>query len=81
MPVKTKDVSANEMVMLLLIFLNAVIVKVAFVRTSNWYFALIVTVPLLLVSVYYSREKKQKNMAVEMTESKGFLVSIFKYLN
>jgi L-asparagine transporter-like permease len=78
---KTKKVSASGIVILLLIFLNAVVVKVAFIRNSKWYMALIVTVPLLLFALYYTTQKKQKNRDLHITKSKKAGCSRFQYLN
>ena len=56
-------VSNNETVTLLLVFLNAFILKIAFIQNQKWYWALMVTVPLLLVSmydVYHKRHTRDK---------------------
>lgn len=81
MPDKTKKVSASGTMVLLLIFLNTVVVKVAFIRNSKWYLALFVTVPLLLITLYITRQKKQKKIAANITESEKVGCDNFQYLN
>lgn len=62
MPGKTKKVSAGGTIMLVLIFLNAVVLKGAFIKNSKWYLVLFVTVPLLLIALYVVRQEKQKKI-------------------
>lgn len=57
---KEKDISVSGMIILLLIFFNAVILKVAFVQNENWYQALLVTLPLLLFAFQYERKIKRQ---------------------
>jgi L-asparagine transporter-like permease len=53
-----KNISVRQNIILLLVFLNAVILKVAFTRNESWYFGLIVTFPLLLVAIYNMHQRK-----------------------
>ena len=53
-----KNISVRQNIILLLVFLNAFILKVAFIRNESWYFGLIVTFPLLLVAIYNTYQRK-----------------------
>src|SRR6186997_1349366 len=53
-----KQVSFSRMVVLLLLLVNAVILKIAFTGNSNWYWALVIFVPLLLLAISNIRQKK-----------------------
>ena len=53
-----KQVSFSRMVVLLLLLVNAVILKIAFTGNSNWYWALLIFVPLLLLAISNIRQKK-----------------------
>lgn len=55
---KENLVSVSETIILLLVFTNALILKIAFTGNENWYLALIVTLPLLLIAIFYGRQKK-----------------------
>jgi glutamate synthase domain-containing protein 2 len=55
---KKKNVSFSGTIILLLVFLNAFILKVSFIHNQNLYWALVVTLPLLLVAVFDVRQKK-----------------------
>jgi hypothetical protein len=54
-----KNVSVSGTVTLLLIFLNAFILKVAYIQSEKWYMAFVITLPLLIVAVMFDRHKKQ----------------------
>lgn len=45
-------------VVLLLILINALLVKIAFIKDANLYWLLIITVPLLLLAMYGGKRKK-----------------------
>lgn len=67
---KEKNVSVSGSIILLLVFLNAFILKFAFTRNESWYFGLIVTLPLLLVAIYNGRQKKhvkQQNVTTKFS--------------
>lgn len=53
-----RNISVSKNIILLLVFLNAFILKVAFIRDESWYFGLIVTFPLLLVAMYNIHQRK-----------------------
>jgi len=55
---KEKKVSITGTAILLLILLNALILKMAFIENENWYAALVITLPLLFVAVMYRKHKK-----------------------
>lgn len=81
MPDKTKKISASRTILMLFIFLNAVVVKEAFIRNSKWYFALIITVPLLLITLYYTKQKKPKHITANLMESKKVSCNNSQYIN
>jgi hypothetical protein len=51
-----KQVSFSRMVVLLILLVNAVILKIAFTGNSNWYWALLIFVPLLLFAIINLRQ-------------------------
>jgi glutamate synthase domain-containing protein 2 len=55
---KNKYSSPSATIILLLVLINALILKVAFVDNSNWYWLMIITLPLLLVAIYDIQQKK-----------------------
>lgn len=55
---KEKSTSVSGTMILLLVFLNALIIKIAFIQNEKWYIALVITLPLLLVAVLFNRQKK-----------------------
>jgi len=81
MPDNTKKISVSKSLLVLLVILNTIIIKVAYIINSKWYMALIVTIPLLLlITLYYARQKKQKNATANATEDK-LECKNFLYLN
>ncbi len=54
-----ENTSFKGLMVLTLIFINAIVVKVAFLSGENWYWLLVVTLPLLLMSVYTKRKRKR----------------------
>jgi len=55
---KEKNVSVSRIVILLLVIINVLIIKVAFIQNENWYWGLIVTMPLLLIAIIDVRQTK-----------------------
>src|SRR4051812_42194321 len=53
-----KQVSVSKMIVLALIIINVIIVRTAFIGNSNWYWALVIFVPLLLLAISNIRQKK-----------------------
>ena len=48
---KEKNVSVSGTIILLLVISNVLILKVAFIQNENWYWALVVSLPLLLIAI------------------------------
>ena len=53
-----KKTSTNGVVVLLLVLFNAIVLKSGYTEDRNWYLALCVTIPLLLIAVFDSRLEK-----------------------
>lgn len=53
-----QQVSAGGMILLITVLLNAIILKTAYITNEQWYWALLVTVPLLLIAIWDKRQKK-----------------------
>lgn len=56
-----KEISISGMIVLFVVLLNAAILKAAFTGNENWYWALIVSVPLLVIAV---KDRFQKKHAI-----------------
>ena len=56
-----KAISVSGMIISLVVLLNAVILKAAFTGTGAWYWALLISVPLLLIAI---RDVFQKKHAI-----------------
>jgi hypothetical protein len=56
---KENHVPISGIIILLLVYLNAFILKMAFIQNKNWYEALIITLPLLIVAVYDNRARSK----------------------
>jgi hypothetical protein len=48
---------------LLLVFLNTLILKIAFIQNEKMYAALVITLPLLLLAIYYLSQKKENEIS------------------
>jgi glutamate synthase domain-containing protein 2 len=69
-----KPVSASRIIILILVVLNIVILNEAYAVNENWYRALIITMPLLLLAILNTRQKKHAIL-------RNFpLVGYFRYL-
>ena len=55
---KEKNVSPGGAIILLLVFLNALVLKISFIHNANLYCALLATLPLLLIAILDVRQKK-----------------------
>lgn len=53
-----KQVSLSGIFVLVWILLNAVVVKQGFIDHADWYALLLVTVPLLLVSIFVFKRRQ-----------------------
>ena len=56
---QTNCTAEGRTVILLLVLINILIIKVAFIHNEKWYLALFVTLPLLVVAIYNARQKRQ----------------------
>ena len=50
--------SLRGMIVLLLVILNVLILKVAFIKNEDWYWALVITLPMLLMAILDVRKRK-----------------------
>lgn len=55
---KHKIVSASGIIVLSLAILNIIIIRAGFANNVNWYWALTVSLPLLLLAIFNIRQKK-----------------------
>lgn len=53
-----KEVSIDGIILLFIVLLNVVIVQHAFTNNTAWYWALLFTLPLLILAVYGMKQKK-----------------------
>jgi hypothetical protein len=60
---KENQASVAGGILLILVFLNAVILKTAFIKNENWYIALLITLPLALAAgiKLYAEKKVSSN--------------------
>jgi hypothetical protein len=65
-----KTVSFGGTIVLIFVFMNATILKFAFVYNENLYLALFVTLPLLLASAIYYRQQKTNNFKQRATQAR-----------
>ena len=55
--VNNRKASGSSIILLIIVLLNAVIANHAFIHNSNWYWALLFTLPLLVLTAFYVRQK------------------------
>jgi hypothetical protein len=48
----------NGTLILVLVLMNALVAKLGYLKNENWYWAFIITVPLLLIAIWEGRVKK-----------------------
>ncbi len=53
-----KPISARNMILLLLVLINIIAIKSGYTQNGNWYLVLLITIPLLLLSIINIRQKK-----------------------
>src|SRR5688500_2238295 len=53
-----KQVSASGIIVFSLVLLNAIIIRAAYTANDNWYGALVITLPLLALALFNTRQKK-----------------------
>jgi glutamate synthase domain-containing protein 2 len=58
---KQKPVSVSTLILLMLVLANAAVIRTAYAVHANWYWALIITMPLLLLAI---RDRKQRKHAI-----------------
>ena len=64
---KQKSVSISGIIILLIILINVLIIKVSYIGNVNWYYALILTLPLLVLAQAYkiiSENKRTNNSQI-----------------
>ena len=62
-----KSVPVSRIIILLIVLINAIVIEQAYVANENWYFVLIVTLPLLVLAITNIRQRKHailKNFSV-----------------
>jgi glutamate synthase domain-containing protein 2 len=55
---KEKYVSVSGIIILVLVIINVLVLKIAFIQNGNWYWALIITLPLLLMAILDVHQSK-----------------------
>jgi hypothetical protein len=58
MSYKRKTVSPGNIIIALLVSINVTILEAAFVKNEKWYWVLAVSLPLLLLAILNTRQKK-----------------------
>ncbi len=53
-----QPVSASGIIILMLVFINAIVVKSAYIDNPGYYWALLITLPLLVLAIYNVTQKK-----------------------
>jgi len=53
-----KPASFSGMIVLILVFINAVILKTALITSEKWYCGLVISLPLLIIALRDTRRKK-----------------------
>lgn len=53
-----KPISASSSIILIILFLNVLVIRAAYINNYNFYWALVITLPLLLLAIYNIRQKK-----------------------
>ncbi len=59
---QNKTCSTSGIVVSIFIFLNALIVKIAFIKNENWYWWLFVTMPVLILAILDFRKKRKRHL-------------------
>lgn len=68
---KEQETSISGSLILLLVFINAFILKIAFVSNERWYVVLFVTLPLLFVVHIYHTQKSRAGLNRSSTGNKA----------
>ena len=56
---KQKSIPASRIIILIIVLLNVIIIKEGYTGNGRWYFALIITLPLLILAIINIRQGKQ----------------------
>lgn len=64
-----KQIPAGSMILLIIVLLNAIILETAYTGDGIWYWALLVSGPLLLIAIRDERQKKGYKKTI-ITQSK-----------
>lgn len=55
---KQKPISASKIIITFLILVNAIVIRTGYTGNENWYWLLIITIPILLLAILNIRQKK-----------------------
>ena len=55
---KQKPISASKIIITFLVLLNAIAIRAGYTGNENWYWSLIITIPLLLLAILNTHQKK-----------------------
>jgi glutamate synthase domain-containing protein 2 len=55
---KQKPISASKIIVTFLVLINAIAIRAGYTGNENWYWSLIITMPLLLLAILNIRQKK-----------------------
>jgi hypothetical protein len=47
-----ENVPVNKLIILLFVLISAIIAEFAFIHNAKWYWALLLTIPLLIITIY-----------------------------
>lgn len=72
-------IPVNGIVVLLLILLNVVIMKEAYTTNANWYWALVITLPLLLLVILRLKQAKSEEIRHEIFQRKKVQIKYHNY--
>ena len=71
-----KQVPASGIILLLIVFMNILVIKVGYMTQANWYWALVITLPLLILAIVNIRQ--DKNAILKNFPVMGYLFYFFK---
>lgn len=60
-----KNQSVSNIAMLIIVLLNAVVLKHAFIHNPKWYWVLLLTLPLLFLNIIFTRHKICKRISLK----------------
>ncbi|MEO5998901.1 MAG: hypothetical protein ABIN89_19205 [Chitinophagaceae bacterium] len=59
MLIRKNNISGSGTIILILVMTSVLISKIAYIHNNNWYWGLLVTLPLLLIAIVDARHSKQ----------------------